>query len=92
MLLLPNYFKIFLFQSLPIILTPQDYLLIITCFYRQLTFLQENVSLHLFVQKRGPQYETLLIRLIHLPSKGNLRYAYYMKKIIYYVFRLNYTK
>jgi len=37
-------------QSDLFILTPQDYPLPTTCFYLGLTFLQENVPLHLLAQ------------------------------------------
>jgi len=44
-----------LFQSAQFILTPQDYELLIICFYLGLTLPQERSPLHLLAQKCGLQ-------------------------------------
>jgi len=52
-----------LFQLAQFILTPQDYPLITTCFYLELTHLQENVPLQFLAQMCGLQYQTVLLPL-----------------------------
>jgi len=44
---------VFAFQSALFILNPNKYTLLITCFFVELTLLQENVPLHFFAQRYG---------------------------------------
>jgi len=50
-------------------------------FYLELTHLQENVPLHLLIQKCGPQHQTALSPVQPLPPNGNLQNTTYTKKI-----------
>ena len=63
---LPNDFDEYFIPISSIHPTPQDYLLL-TCLYLEITFIQENVPLHLLAQKSGLQYQAVLNRLQLLP-------------------------
>jgi len=83
--LLPNHFDDYF---IPISLNQSHSTrlsILTTCFYLELTLPQENVLLqHLLALKFGLQYQAILSLQLLLPSNGNLRNAFYMKKISNY--------
>jgi len=74
-----------LFQSAQFILTPQDYLLLATCFFLELTLLQKKLPLHLLAQKCGLQHQTVLSLLPLSPLNENLRNLSSMQKMHNYI-------